>query len=158
MVSGNLSSEKLCLSLDVLFNVNQKLFQLVFSLKSLHLKLLALFRLYFVVVHGLVDMAEVVAKIFFMTKLKVDFFKALIQSDKIIDIVDFLPKPGRFLVEPNVEGVSMFFNIEGDFLFESFRQVFDELNCLAFHLIEGYVKDSQVNGVGDFLLELIDVL
>lgn len=135
MLSRNFFGEQLSFALNILFYADHKLLKLVFSLEGLNFELFSFFWLDFVDVHCLVDVAEIIAEIFFLIELGLDFFKTFVEPDKIIDIVDLFPEAGGFLIEPGVECIGVLFEVGGYFLFEFFRQVSHEVNGLVFHFL-----------------------
>ncbi len=52
----------------------------------------------------------------------------------------------------------MFLDVGGDFLFESFGEVFHEVDDLVFDFVETEGENAEIDRVGDFELELLSVL
>lgn len=78
MITWDLSGKEFGFSLDILFDMNQQLLKLVFGFECDRLELFSFLWLDFVIVHGLIDMAEIITKLFFVMKLLVDYFKAFV--------------------------------------------------------------------------------
>lgn len=158
MLPRDLFCVKLCLALDGLLDADHQLLQLVFGFERLNLELFSALWLYSVDVHCLVDVAQVIAEIFFVEELSLNFLEAFIKPDKIIDVVYLLSESGGLFIEPGVEGVGVFFDVGGNFLFESFAQVFHVVDDLVFDFVEAEGENAEIDWVGDFELEFLCVL
>lgn len=132
--------------------------QLILGFQGVRLELFTLFRLYLVIIHGLVDQPQVVTELFLMMKLLIYPFNALFQPHKVIYIMYLLTQNLRLLPQPCIQLIRILLYILWQLLLEPLPRASHEIYNLSLHPVQIDSKYPQLDQVRDLQLQLVSPL